>query len=115
MGSACAPWCSCCGPLQRAEGVEGLGKMTVDQRRRLGRQHALAMGFQQGLRRTRRRGGGIEAPAEMLARMPAADGDAMMRQHLVIERRDQRLLNGKRRLLAVMAAGEIARNLSRQP
>src|SRR6185295_6817736 len=115
MGSVCVPWCSCCGPLLRAEGVEGLGEMTMDQRRQLGSQHALAMGFQQSLGCARGGGGGIEAPAEMLAGMAAANRDAVMRQHLVIERRDECLLNGKRRLLAVVAAGEIAGDLSGQP
>src|SRR5215470_6015747 len=89
--------------------------MTMDQRRRLGGQHALAMGFQQRDGCARRRGGGIEAPTEMLARMPATDRDAVMRLHLVVERRDQRLLNDERRLLAMLTAGEIARDLSRQP
>ena len=50
--------------------------MTMNQCRRLGGQHALAMGFQQEFRRARRCGGGIEAPAEMLAGMAAADCDA---------------------------------------
>src|SRR5262249_12613810 len=89
--------------------------MTMHQRWRLGGQHALAMGFQRWLERRRRRGGGIEAPAKMLAGMPADNRDAVMRQHLVVKRRDQRLLNGKRRFLAVVAAGEIAGDLSRQP
>src|SRR5262245_32437246 len=103
MGSACSPWCSCCGPLHRAEGVKSLGEMTMDQRRRLGGQNALAMSFQQGLRCARCYGGGIEAPAQMLAGVATADRDAMVPQHLVIERRDQRLLNGKRRLFTVVA------------
>src|SRR5215510_10087047 len=90
--SPCAGRCSCCGPLLGAEGVVGLGKMTMDQSWLLGGEHALAVSLEQGHARAGTRSRGVESPAEMLARMPTADRNAVVRQHVVIERGDQRIL-----------------------
>ena len=59
------------------------------------------------------RGRGVERPAEMLAGMLEADAQAVMREHLVVERGDQRKLRGERRRGFAPAGFEIARDLAR--
>src|SRR5215468_4119580 len=108
--SPCVGGCSCGGPLLGAEGVIGLGKMSMDQSWLLGGQHALAMGLEQGRGRANGCSGGVERPANMLARMPAADRDAVVREHVIVKCGDQRVLDRERRLVGALAAGEIGRD-----
>src|SRR5215472_14499606 len=115
MEAPCAGRCSCCSPLLGAESVIGFGKMTMDQTRLLGSQHALAISLEQVRRRAGARGGGVESPAEMLARMPAADRDAVVGKHVIVERGDQRKLDRERRLFGAPAAREIRCDLPGQP
>src|SRR5262249_11097177 len=60
-------------------------------------------------------GRSIERPAEMLARMAAADGAAVVREHLVIKAIDDRELDGERRYAFGPADGKVAADLPRQP
>ena len=73
------------------------------------------MRLAQMLRRARGRGGGIERPAEMLARMTEPDGAAVMREHFAVERADQRKLFAERRRRLAAAGFEIARELAGKP
>src|SRR6516225_7811432 len=57
----------------------------------------------------------IERPAEMLARMAAADGAAVVREHLVVEAIDDRELDGERRCAFGLAHGKVAADLPCQP
>ena len=69
----------------------------------------------QMLRRARTRGGGIERPAEMLARVAQPDVEAVMREHFTVERADQRQLFAERRRRLAAAGSQIARELAGKP
>src|SRR5262245_34076072 len=73
------------------------------------------MRLERGVGCTRGLGCGIERPAEMLARMAAADGAAVVREHLVVKAIDDRELDGERRYAFWPADGKIAADLPRQP
>src|SRR5262249_57461345 len=60
-------------------------------------------------------GRGIERPAEMLARMAAADGAAVVREHLVVKAINDGELDGERRRAFAPADAQVAADLSRQP
>ena len=100
---------------ERAKASNAVGKMAADRDRIVGGQHALAVSLEEADRRARGLGGGIERPAEMLARMAAADGDAVMREHLVVELDDDGELRRERRRALAPAGCEIAGDLARQP
>src|SRR5262245_28983063 len=89
--------CSCGGLLRRAESVVCVGYLAMDLTRLLGSQHPLPMHLKQSFWRGGARRGRIESPAEMLARMPAPDGDAVMGKHLLVERGQQGMLRRQRR------------------
>ena len=52
---------------------EGISHVAADRGRIVGRQHPAAMRLERGVGCTRGLGRGVERPAEMLARMAAAD------------------------------------------
>src|SRR6185437_11313535 len=58
---------------------------------------------------------GVERPGKVLARMTAADPDAVMREHFVVKRGDQRELLGERRRTRAFAAIEMTCELSGKP
>src|SRR5262245_63758676 len=73
------------------------------------------MCLERGVGCTRGLGGGIERPAEMLARMAAADGAAVVREHLVVKAINDGELDGERRCAFTPADAKVAADLSRQP
>ena len=69
---------------------EGLGEAALHHRAdRCRSARGCAAALSRCGRRAGRRGGGIERPAEMLARMAQPDIDAVMREHFVVERADR--------------------------
>src|SRR5579859_7321726 len=80
--------------------VERVREPLTNPRRILGSQDFLPPGFQLLGRRPADAGGGIERPAEMLARMAQPNAHPIMRANLVIERADiAELLRQRRRRL----------------
>src|SRR4051812_33856681 len=57
----------------------------------------------------------VERPAEMLARVAHTDARAMMREHLLIECKNEITLFGKRRRSALPAGREIMREVAGKP
>ena len=66
--------------------------MPADRGRIVGRQHPGAMRLEHGIGYSCGLGRSTERPAEMLARMAAADGAAVVREHLVVKAIDDREL-----------------------
>src|SRR5262249_41246369 len=60
-------------------------------------------------------GRSTERPAEMLARVAAADGAAVVREHLLVKAVDDGELDGERRCAFGPADAKVASDLPRQP
>ena len=61
------------------------------------------------------RGGGIERPAQMLSGVAQPDIDAMMGEHFVVKRADERKLFAERRWRFAFSGREITRKLAGKP
>ena len=93
----------------------GIGQMPAYRGRIVGRQHPGAMHLEHGIGYSCGLGRSTERPAEMLPRMAAADGAAVVREHLVVKAIDDRELDGERRCAFGPAGGKVAADLPRQP
>src|SRR5262249_60915305 len=89
--------------------------MPADRGRIVGREHSGAMRLEYGIGYIRGLGCSSERPAEVFARMAAADGVAVVGEHLVVKAIDDRELDGERRCAFGPADGKIAADLPRQP
>ena len=69
-----------------AKAVERIGKMAAHCGGLLGGQHAIAVRLQQCLGNAGCLGRGVERPAEMLARVAPSDRNAVVGEHLVVQR-----------------------------
>src|SRR5512144_1293317 len=72
--------------------VERFREITARMRRLIGRENASAMVLENFRRRCRCHRRLIERPAKMLARMAAADRQAVVVQHFIVEAMDQPML-----------------------
>src|SRR3989442_13780370 len=89
--------------------------MPANRGRIVGRQHPGAMRLEHGIGYICGLGRSTERPAEMLARMAAADVAAVVREHLVVKAVDDRELDGERRCAFRPAAGKGAADPPPQP